>query len=73
MALLHLGIFHSNSTSGSEVGLGQVDLDAVAGRLDVADVDQAGQRGGPEAGDRTAAGVERQMVAGPLVDTSAAT
>ncbi len=48
--------------------LGQVDLDAVAGRLDVADVHQPRQRRGPEPGDRAAAGVERQVVAGPLVE-----
>ena len=73
MALLHFGIFHSNSTSGSMARLGQIDLDAVAGGLDVADVHQAGQRRRPEARDRAAAGVERQMIAGALVDTSAAT
>src|ERR1700677_4726839 len=28
-------------------GFGQIDLDAVAGRLDVANVDQAGERRGP--------------------------
>src|SRR5712691_2499089 len=40
----------------------QVDLHAVAGGLHVAAVDQAGQRGHPQPGDGTAAGVERQEV-----------
>ena len=68
IALLHLGIFHSNSTSGSISGLGQIDLDAVAGGLDVADIDQARQRRRPEPGNRAAAGVECQVVAGSRVE-----
>ena len=55
-----------------ERGLGQVDLDALAGRLDIADVDEPRQSGRPEAGDRPAAGVERQMIAGPLVEPARA-
>ncbi len=58
---------------GQRRRLGQVDLDALAGRLDVADVDQAGQRRRPEPGDRAAAGVERQVVAWSACRTSAAT
>ena len=46
---------------------GQVDFYAVAGRLDVADINLAGKRRGPEARDRSAAGVEREIVAGPFV------
>ena len=38
------------------------------GGLDVADVDDAGERGCPETRDRAAAGVERQMIAGALVE-----
>ena len=67
IALLHFGIFHSNSTSGLLRRLRQVDLDAVAGGLDVSDVDQSGQRRRPETRDRPAAGIERQMIAGALV------
>ncbi len=48
--------------------LGQVNLDAVAGRLDVADVHKPRQRRGPEPGDRAAAGVQRQVVAGARVE-----
>ena len=62
MALLHFGIFHSNSDLGLRRGLRQVHLDALAGRLDVADVHHARERRGPEPGDRPAAGVERQVV-----------
>ena len=43
-------------------GLRQVDLHAAAGGLHVADVDQAGQRRRPQPGQRTAAGVQRQVV-----------
>src|ERR1700733_823487 len=45
-------------------GLWQHDLDAVAGCLDVTDIDQAGQRGGPEPSNRTTARVECQVIAG---------
>ena len=45
-----------------EGGLRQVDLDAVARGLDVSDVDKSGQRRRPQPGQRSAAGVERQMV-----------
>src|ERR1043165_8526878 len=44
--------------------LRQINLHAGAGRLDIADIDEAGQRGGPEPSDGTAAGVERQVVLG---------
>src|SRR5919206_2479911 len=47
---------------GRGCGLGQVDLDAVAGGLDVADVDSTRERRGPEPGYRPAAGIERQVV-----------
>ena len=47
---------------------GKIDFDAVAGGLDVADVHDARQCRGPEAGDRSATGVERQMVSGALVE-----
>ena len=43
-------------------GLRQVDLHAVPGGLDVADVDQPGQRRRPQPGERSAAGVEREVV-----------
>ena len=62
-----------------ELGLGQidglreVDFDAVSGSLDIADVHHAGERRRPEARNRAAAGIEREIVAGALVDTSAAT
>ena len=62
MVLDHCGIFHSKLTSGLSAVRGQVDLHAVAGRLDVADVDQARQRRRPQTGDRTAAGVQGQVV-----------
>ena len=45
-----------------ERGLRQVDLHAGAGGLDVADVDQAGQRRRPQPGQRAAAGVQGQVV-----------
>ena len=48
-------------------GFGQVDLDALPCRLDVADVHNARQRRRPEARDRAAAGVQRQIVFRPLV------
>ena len=48
--------------------LRQVDLHAVAGGLDVADVHQARERRRPEPRERPAAGVERQVIAGPLVE-----
>ena len=67
MALLHLGIFHSKLVAGRVAVLGKIDLHAVAGRLDVADIDESGERGGPETRDGAAAGVERQVVAGALV------
>ncbi len=60
--LPYCGIFHSSSTGALQRRLGQIDLDAVAGRLHVADVDQAGQRGRPQPGQRPAAGVQRQMI-----------
>ena len=48
---------------GLERRLGQVDDDAVAGRLhEAAEVDEAGQRRRPQAGDRAAAGVEGEVV-----------
>ena len=43
-------------------GLGQVDLHAVPGGLDVADVDEARQRRRPQPGQRAAAGVEGEVV-----------
>src|SRR5258708_5103734 len=51
---------------GQRGRLRQVDLDALPGGLDVADVHQAGQGRGPEAGDRAAAGVERKVLLRPL-------
>src|SRR5271165_5174553 len=48
--------------------LRQIHLDAVAGGLDVADVDQPSQRGGPEAGDGAASGIHRQMIASSLIE-----
>ena len=39
-----------------------MDLDAVAGRLQVVGLDQAGERGRPEPSDGAASGVEREMV-----------
>ena len=51
-----------NSTSGLVAVLGRLKIDAGPGRLDVADVDQSGQRGGPQAGERSAAGIEREMI-----------
>ena len=63
MALLHFGIFHSNSTSGFGRRFRQDDLHAVSGGLDIADIHQARQRGGPEPCNRPAAGVQRQMIA----------
>ena len=68
MALLHFGIFHSNSTSGFRRRLGQVNLHAVAGGLDVADVHLAREGGRPEPCDGPATGVERQVIAGSLVE-----
>src|SRR5580704_863852 len=53
---------------GQGSGLRQIHLDARSGGLDVADIDQAGQSGGPEARDRATASVECEMVAGPLVE-----
>src|SRR5262249_44274839 len=47
--------------------LGQIDLDALASGLDVADVDEARERRGPEPRDRTAARVEREVVARTFV------
>ena len=48
---------------GLERGLRQVDLNAVAGRLDIAaHVDEPGQRRGPQPGERAATGVEREMI-----------
>ena len=67
MALLHLGIFHSNSFSGRSVVFGRWILTLLPGRLDVADVDEPAERRRPETRDRAAAGVEREMIAGPLV------
>ena len=73
MALLHLRDLPLELDLRQHRRLRQIDLDAVAGGLDVADVHQARQRRGPQARDRAAAGVERQMVAGALDRTSAAT
>ena len=47
--------------------LRQIDLDTMSRRLDVADIDEAGQRGGPESRNRAPAGVEREIVARALV------
>src|SRR5580658_4074440 len=47
-------------------GLGKINLDAVPGSLDVADVDQSGKSGGPEASDGSSAGIQREMIAGAL-------
>src|SRR5437763_1943909 len=41
--------------------LGQVDLHAVSGRFDVADVHLARERRGPEAGDWTTTGIQREV------------
>src|SRR5271155_3389094 len=48
--------------------LRQIDLYALARRLDVADIDQSRQRRCPQAGDRAAASVERQMIAGAFIE-----
>src|SRR5215211_7163804 len=45
----------------------QIDLDAAARRLDVAGVHEPGQSRGPQPGQRPAAGVEREVVPGALV------
>src|SRR5262249_12690042 len=47
--------------------LGQIDFDAVTGRLDVADIDHVVQSGGPEPRDGASTGVEREILAGVLV------
>jgi hypothetical protein len=47
--------------------LGQIDLDAVAGGLDIADVHQAGKRRRPETRDGAAPGIERKIVTRALV------
>src|SRR6476660_726314 len=39
--------------------LGEIVFDAGTGRLDVADIDEAGERGGPKSGNRSAAGERR--------------
>src|SRR5207302_6483216 len=53
---------------GQQRGLGEVDLNAAAGRFDIADVYQAGERRRPETSDRSAAGIERQVVSGALIE-----
>src|SRR6185369_14791577 len=47
--------------------LGQGDLHARAGRLDVTDVHQTGEGRRPQARDGPAAGVEREVLAAPAV------
>ena len=61
------GIFHSKLRVWHGGGGGEVDLDAVPRGLDVAGVHEPGERRGPEAGQRPAAGVERQVVPGALI------
>ncbi len=63
-----LGNFPFEFDFGLQGCLGQPDFDAVASGLDVADVHQFGEGRCPETGDGTAAGVERQMIAGALVE-----
>ena len=59
----------SNSTSGFVAVFGRRIFTVLSpGRFDVADVNQAGERGRPEARDRSAAGVQRQMIAGAFVE-----
>src|ERR1700720_2475926 len=53
---------------GKRSRLRQIDLYAVTGSLDVANVHDASERRSPEAGDRTAAGIERKMVSRALVE-----
>ena len=52
---------------GERSSLRQIHLHAVSRGLDVADVHQAGQSRGPETRDGSAASIQRQMIASPLV------
>src|SRR5215469_15249609 len=45
----------------------QIDLHAMTGRFDITDIHLSGQRGRPQARDRSAAGIEREIFAGALV------
>src|SRR6516162_3203690 len=53
---------------GQRHGLWQIHLHAVSRGLEVTNVDQAGQRGRPETRDGAASGVERKVIARPLVE-----
>jgi hypothetical protein len=46
---------------------GQQNFHAVAGSFDVTDIYEVRERGDPEPGDRAAASIEREMIAGALV------
>ena len=52
---------------GEKRSLRQIDFHAVASCFDVADVDEARERGRPESGDWAASGIERQVISSPLV------
>src|SRR5215469_17749513 len=52
---------------GERSSFRQIHFDAVAGRLDVSDVNQASERRGPEARNRSAASIQSKMVAGTFV------
>src|SRR4029078_2781896 len=53
---------------GLHAGLRQLNLDALAGRLDVVDIDLIGERRRPQARDGAAAGVEREAIAGAFIE-----
>src|SRR4029077_799082 len=58
---LHLGL---------QRRLRQIYLHALASRLDVSDVDEPRQRGRPEARERAAARVEREVIARPAIEVA---
>ena len=67
MVLFHARDLPFEFHLGQRRCFGQIDFDAVARRLDVADVDHAGQGRGPEAGQGAAPRVQGQVGTGPLV------